>query len=156
MEEADQDASEYGNQGDRHLVIPESVDEEYERLIIKDIDGEDKLKIISRHQMRTAMERITKMHPLAQKLSIYDIFPVFNFLLGAKKSLSWDNFFERYERVRRTRYKPPEEIVGTPMGIQKTVKNELSKLRSKDSYDHIRVVHSPLVDFTGAIGSQND
>ena len=71
--------------------------------------------------MRTAMERITKMHPLAQKLSIYEIFPVFNFLLGAKKSLSWDNFFERYERVKKS-YKPPEEIVATPMGIHKIVK----------------------------------
>ena len=93
------------------------------------------------------MERITKMHPLSQKLSIYDIFPVFNSLLGVKKSLSWDNFFERYERVKRKRYKPPEEIVATPMGINKTVAMEFSKQVSKDTFDYIKVVHSPL-DFS--------
>ena len=70
--------------------------------------------------MRAAMEMITKMHPLAKKLSIKDLFPLFKSLLGAKKSLAWDNFYERYDRIKRKKYKPPPKV-GTPMGLNRTV-----------------------------------
>ena len=46
--------------------------------------------------MRAAMEIIAKTHPLAEKLSIRDLFPM---CMSIKKSMAWDNFYEMYHEM---------------------------------------------------------
>ena len=65
----------------------------YNELIQK--QDEDELFTIRKDErkMRTAMEIIARTHPLSEKLSIQDIFPM---CMSVKKSIAWDNFYEKY------------------------------------------------------------
>ena len=65
--------------------------------------------------MLDAMKIILKMHPLAYKLSIYDVFPKFKSFMGVKRTVFWDKFYSQYGSLRKSHinyknllYKPPE------------------------------------------------
>ena len=68
---------------------------------------EDKVETkLNSLQMRAAMKMVDQMHPLANKLTIDEVFPICKSLYSVKKSVGWEDFYESKDRV----YEAPTTI----------------------------------------------